>query len=193
MSIEVEIDNALVDGFKAIVEELKDVETGGPVEKAILEPVAQLDRGQNIETFKSEGAKSGDPWARLTKKYARWKKNVAPRKLGSSPNAKKLVLTGEMKKALTTQKHKNRIERIRGGVVEIGMDHHLGPHHQEGTDTMPARPPVRKSKDQEQGLVWMYMSGIMKRIAQVTAPPISTEFHKAGADLNAKARKTGLR
>ena len=185
MSIEVEIDAALAEGLDAMVRGLEDADKGS---KAILKPVATLDRGQNRTTFASQGAKSGGKWRKLTKPYARWKRDVAPAKLGSSPTAKILTLTGSMRNSLTTQKHDDRIERMKRNVIEVGTKHHLADIHQEGKGNNPKRPPVRKSNKQEDGLAAQLMSALLMSLSKVTPQPIKNELRKGATDFDRKAR-----
>jgi hypothetical protein len=85
------------------------------------------------ETFATQGASVGNPWAPLTPAYAAWKlARVGPRPV--------LVLFGNLIKGLTGRPLD--VERYAPHWAEYGStDPTLG-FHQFGTRFMPARPPL---------------------------------------------------
>lgn len=140
------------------------------ISSKVLPSVGEVDRKQNQQAFATEGSASGAPWAQLTALYAvRKRKLVGTKKI--------LTFSGSMRDSLRF-KRPARIERMADSVtMEFGTSHRLTQFHQEGTPRMVARPPVRKSERQADGL----------RAA------VSAQFFKAAADAAGRRTKLGAR
>lgn len=99
--------------------------------------------------FLREGSFEGlSAWAALSPRYAAWKRQ-------HFPGRGILELTGELRASLTRPSAPGSIRVINPDWMEIGTKvrtpdgrYNLGLLHQRGTSRMPARPPLRLTKNQ---------------------------------------------
>lgn len=93
--------------------------------------------------YAAAGGTTGPMWARLSDDYRRWKNQ-------HFPSAPLLVLHGPMKASLVSDSAPGSIWRPRPTSLEVGSSISHAIYHQTGTRWMPARPPIRFAKvDQE--------------------------------------------
>lgn len=97
--------------------------------------------------FGSEGAWSGNPWAQLSEKYAKYKDQKAP----GLPKLVGMKRTGDIGQRPQTyaRSGKMRVELLDPGAVHVTPRRmaytptsDIAGFHEFGTDRMPARPPV---------------------------------------------------
>jgi len=91
-------------------------------------------------SFDTQGESTGKKWAALSPAYLAWKKR-------HFPGRPILVLTGALRLALT-ERGPGWFQKSEKKDLEAGLDPNtpvgkIGEWHAFGTDTMPARPPVR--------------------------------------------------
>lgn len=114
-------DAVFVKGIARFTESCRDFTTMWP---EIVEDFQQIE----LEQFATEGARSGNPWAPLSASYERWK-------MKNFPSSTTLVLTGEMRMAMTNglmvDAEPMRLE------MRPSLDKTI--YHQRGTAHMPKR------------------------------------------------------
>lgn len=93
------------------------------------------------EAFASEGASTGPRWAPLSPAYAAWKV-----RRGFSSAA--LVRTGDLSRSLLQPNvHALGVWRATPNALAVGTTRQAALFHQLGTRRMPARPPIRPTRD----------------------------------------------
>ena len=156
-------DLMISEGVKRAIQAMHDAAleaVGSGAQPVWLGLVGDVDAKQNVESFSTEGGKSGEKWSALSEPYA----TVKRRKVGRK---KILVYGGQMRQSLTTRAHSDRIVRMTGNVIELGTRHHLARYHQDGTQRMPSRPPVRKSARQVHNLKLAIAKGVVSTAARI--------------------------
>lgn len=99
------------------------------------------------QVFAASGAFGGrGGWEPLSEKYGAWKARI-------TPGAPILTLTGNMRGSLTDAKALGAVRTVTADELFIGTDIMVGSWnlawlHADGTETMPARPPIRVTEDQ---------------------------------------------
>lgn len=115
------------------------------------------------EQFASEGAWSGHSWAPLSDKYSQWKEQ-------HYPGMPLLVATGRMRAALLDPAQSLVVT---AHTLRYEPDSDIAIYHQEGTPTMPARPPIDIPTPELRE--W---DRVMVRWLRATSDPLWGSFHR---------------
>jgi len=107
-------------------------------------PMTDLIHRHNARTFRTRGAGTGDRrrWRRLSPRY----RAIKAREF---PGRGLLVRTSALRNALTGSGSGSRVKRTKGS-LEVGIKGpaaEYGKYHQTGTRNMPARPPIKFSRN----------------------------------------------
>lgn len=90
--------------------------------------------------FETQGASSGAQWPPLSAAYADWKQK-------HWPGLPILVLSGALRDSLTQQNDSNAVADMTPTQLSMGTRVTYARFHQTGTKYMPARPPLRVSRE----------------------------------------------
>lgn len=108
------------------------------------------------QQFRSEGVAGGDKWKPLSPAYAKAKL----RRYGAKPI---LQATGDLYASLTGETGDTFYQTTKTS-IEIGTTLPYARYHQHGTDKMPARPPIRFSKQQQENLSKVIQKALIREL-----------------------------
>lgn len=131
------------------------------VGKHVLPKLVPLLEDASAKQFAAEGAgPQAGSWAALSTRYAEWKSKVAP-------GAPKLVLSGNLREALSSSSAPGALRDVSGESLTFGTSGvPYASFHQTGTRRMPARPPFDFGSDFEEGLKAAAMAGLREAVRE---------------------------
>ena len=123
------------------------------VQQAVLQDLKPLIQDDLLYNFDHQGQTVGDPWPPLKPS------TVEDRRRKGFPPGPPLLRTGRLRNLVS-----NPVLDYRQNQIHIEVQDDIAAYHQNGTNRMPARPPVALSEEQIDNLEQSLAEGIGKRL-----------------------------